>query len=269
MVVFNEFYLVAAERSEAALGIYALDFITESMFLGETKTTVIDYLRQSRDFASWNVDHFYEMMLNDLVDLVDWIPESIDETQVVEKVWCLCKRHGNQAFRAVKRMIEIHDNLYQPIKENSLLGLISEREYLKEPVERLVASIREKVSEAIPAMFRQNPPKNEPDLNTKIQALLNTHRQDLKSEHPEVSFAGAGVISDHRIGTDLIIESKYIRASTTPSVATDGVAADLTKYPPNSHILFVVYDPTHRIADDRRFTNEIEAKGRCTVCILR
>ena len=118
-------------------------------------------------------------------------------------------------------------------------------------------------------MFRQNKPKNENDLNTKVHALLETHRLDLRSEHPEVSFAGAQVVPDHGIGTNLLIESKYIRDGTTPSVATDGIAADLTKYPADSHILFLVYDPTHRIADDREFTEGIEAKGRCTVCILR
>ena len=41
-------------------------------------------------------------------------------------------------------------DLHQPIEEDSLLKLISEREYLKNPIDRLVASIREKVSDAIP-----------------------------------------------------------------------------------------------------------------------
>ena len=250
------------------LGIYAANFISETMD-GETKTTVVDYLRQARNFADWNVDYFCEKMMNELQELIDWVPDCKDDIEIVEKVWSLCNRHGRQVFDAMKHMRDIHDNLYQPIEEDSLLKLISEREYLKEPIKRLVASIREKVSDAIPAMFRQNKPKNENDLNTKVHALLETHRLDLRSEHPEVSFAGAQVVPDHGIGTNLLIESKYIRDGTTPSVATDGIAADLTKYPADSHILFLVYDPTHRIADDREFTEGIEAKGRCTVCILR
>ena len=249
-------------------GIYTANFISETMD-GETKTTVVDYLRQAQNFANCNVDYFYESMMNDLLELIDWIPDYKDDTEIVEEVWSLCKRHGKQAFEAMRRMRNIHDNLHQPIEEDSLLKLISEREYLKEPIERLVASIREKISDAIPAMFRQNKPKNENDLNTKIRALLETHRQDLRSEHPEVSFAGARVVPDHGIGTNLLIEAKYIRDGTTPSVATEGIAADLTKYSADSHILFLVYDPTHKIANDQEFIKDIEAKGRCIVDILR
>ncbi len=203
---------IAAYASESEdfddSGIYAANFISETMVCGETKTTVVDYLRQSRNFAKWNVDYFYKKMMNGLRELIDWIPDCRDDTQIVEKVWSLCNRHGNQVFDAIKRMRDIHDNLYQPIEEGSLLKLISEREYLKEPIERLVSSIREKVSDAIPAMFRQNKPTNENDLNTKVHALLKTHWQDLRSEHPEVSFAVAQVVPDHKIGTDLLIESK-------------------------------------------------------------
>ena len=260
-----------ASRSEGfdESGIYATNFISETITCGETKTTVVDYLRQARNFANWNVDYFYEKMMDGLLELVDWIPDYNDDTQITEKIQSLCKTHGMQVFYAIKRMRDSYDNLYKPIEEDSLLKLISEREYLKEPIPRLVASIQDKVSDAVPSMFRQNQPKNENDLNTKIHALLKTHWRDLKSEHPEVSFAMAQVIPDHKIGTNLLIESKYIRDGTTPSVATEGIAADLTKYPADLHILFLVYDPTHRIADNREFIRDIEEKGRCTVCILR
>ena len=250
-------------------GIYAANFISETMVSRETKTTVVDYVRQGRNFANWNVDYCCEKMMNELQELIDWIPDCNDDVEIVEKVWHLCNRHGKQVFDAMKHMRNIHDDLHLPIEEDSLLKLISEREYLKEPIERLVASIRENVSDAIPAMFRQDKPTNENDLNTKVHALLETHRQDLRSEHPEVSFAGARVVPDHGIGTNLLIESKYIRDGTTPSVATEGIAADLTKYPADSHILFLVYDPTRKIASDREFIKDIEAKGRCTVDILR
>ena len=260
----------ASETEEFdGLGIYAKDFIAQSIEIVDARTTVVDYIRQARNFARWNIDFFYEKTMNGLLDLIDWIPNYTDENEIVERVWELCHRHGNQVLKAITRMRGIHDDLYQSIEKGSLLDLMSEREYLKEPIERLVFSIKELVSEAIPAMFRQTKPQNEDDLNTKISALLMTHHQDLKSEHPEVSFAGASVIPDHKIGAGLVIESKYIRESTTPSKATDGIAADLTKYPEESHILFFVYDPTRKISNDRVYIDDIETKGRCTVCILR
>jgi hypothetical protein len=53
------------------------------------------------------------------------------------------------------------------------------------------------------------------------------------------------------------------------SKASEGIAADLTKYPASSHTLFLVYDPHRRIADDAEFKRDFESRGRCTVTILR
>ena len=82
-------------------------------------------------------------------------------------------------------------------------------------------------------------------------------------------FAGAGVRPDFEVNREhLLIESKYIREGTTPSRATEGMAADLTKYPQEAHILFVVYDPDRAITDRKEFKRGFESKGRCTVCVL-
>ena len=68
---------------------------------------------------------------------------------------------------------------------------------------------------------------------------------------------------------DILIESKFIRSNTTPSKASEGIAADLTKYPSESHILFVVYDPQRRIMNDDQFRGDFESQGGCTVLIIR
>ena len=44
-----------------------------------------------------------------LLELIDWIPDCNDETEIVEKIWSLCNRHGKQVFDAMKRMRNIHD----------------------------------------------------------------------------------------------------------------------------------------------------------------
>ena len=81
--------------------------------------------------------------------------------------------------------------------------------------------------------------------------------------------ACAGVVPDHELeGQDLLIETKYLRKGTPPSKASDGIAADLIKYPRTAHILFFVYDPDGAIGGDE-FRRDFEAKGRCTVRILK
>ena len=48
----------------------------------------------------------------------------------------------------------------------------------------------------------------------------------------------------------MLVEAEYVRGSTTPAKVTDGIAADLTKYPEEAHILFVVLDPEGLVPDD-------------------
>ena len=135
---------------------------------------------------------------------------------------------------------------------------------------RLVHTVSAILLAAVPAMFRTHPPANEPDLNEKIGALLQTHEPKIRSEHPSVSFACARVVPDHLVlESDLLIESKYIRKGTSPSKASEGIAGDLIKYPADRHILFLAYDPNHAIQSDDVFISDFESRGRCTVKILR
>jgi hypothetical protein len=251
-------------------GIYAQDFITADLD-GEARTTLVDYIRQARDFSRWNVDHFYTEMLNGLVEVMDYLPNVTEEFEAVEALWKVCRTHGEGIEHALRTIRERHDHPYVEVPPNSLLQLISGREYLKEPVLRLAETIVRRLSVAIPQMFAKGRlPKDENDLNQKVHALLNGWRDDLESEHPTASFAGARVIVDHALTTtDLLIEAKYIRGGTTPSKASEGIAGDLTKYPERKHTLFVVYDPHTAILDPREFQRDFESRGKCTVCVIK
>lgn len=250
--------------------LYAHNFAVNSLPDAESKTTLVDYVRQAREFAASNLESFYLDRLRELTDIVDYLPDCGDDLEASEKVWKLCHRHGSQIHEAIQRIRECYDDPYAPMEKDSLLALVAAREYIKAPVERLVASITEIVTAALPRMFRRNPPKNEADLNEKLHGLIEGHRKDLRSEHSVVSFACANFIPDHVLeSTQLLIESKYVRKGMPPSKASEGMAADLTKRPPDSHILFLVYDPSHALIDDGTFKDDFERKGGCSVCIIR
>jgi hypothetical protein len=180
------------------------------------------------------------------------------------------KRHGENVATGIRAMRDLHDDPFAPLADRSLLGLVARREHLKSEVMRLVDTIGRIVLTAIPDMFRSRRPADEPDLNQKVGALLRTHETKLRSEHPTVSFACSKIVPDHLIlESDLLIESKYIRKGTPPAKASEGIAGDLTKYPPDAHILFLAYDPDHAIQSDDVFVSDFESRGRCTVKILR
>lgn len=121
-------------------GIYAQNFITANLD-GEARTTLVDYVRQARAFLRWNVDHYYSEMLNGLVDVVDYLPDTPDEPAAVEALWKVCRKHGDGVERAIRVIRDRYDHPYEDLPPNSLLQLISAREYLREPVQRLIEII--------------------------------------------------------------------------------------------------------------------------------
>ena len=259
----------AAADSFDNRGLYETDIVTASISSKEGKTTTVDYLRQAANFSNWNQDYFTQETLDDLQHLLDCIPGYEDEIELVDKVWDLCLRHGQHVARSLRRMREIHEEVFEPLAPDSLLKLVSDREFLKEPIERLVSEIQGRLETALPKVFQKVHPVNEADLNDKIEGLLSGWRDELLREHPAVPFACAGVVPDFSLTrAHLVIEGKYIRKGTAPSKVNEGMAADLTKYPQEAHILFVVYDHERAVKDREKFKSDFENKGRCTVCIL-
>lgn len=246
------------------------DVIADDVDDGEARTTLVDYVRQAISLSCNSVDRFEDEYLTELAELLDYIDVAPSDAEKVHKLWQLLQRHGTQVKRALARMRDLYDDLSRPVPRNSLLGIMSAREYLKPEPLRLADNIAEVITPALGDMFAREKPKNEPDLNTKLGALLRTHNESLQSEHPCASFACAQVIPDHLLpDADVLVEAKFIREKTSPSQATEGIAADLTKYPQDAFILFVVYDPQHRIPSDELFRGEIEARGRNRVLIVR
>ena len=82
-----------------------------------------------------------------------------------------------------------------PLAPDSLLRIVSDREFLKAPIERLVTSIESRLESALPNHSGVCGRPTKWDLNDKIEGLIDTWRDDLQREHPSVPFARAGVVS--------------------------------------------------------------------------
>jgi hypothetical protein len=250
-------------------GLYTVDITRNPLPDGESRTTAVDYLRQAANFAAGSVDAFAVEYVSELAEIMDALPTTGSDLERVRRVWELMRSHGENVRRGLLRVRELYDDPLSPLPSGSLPSLVSAREYLRPAVLRLSDAISRLVSEAVGTMFRVEGPPNENDLNAKLAALIGSHHE-LISEHPSVPFACARVIPDHTVvDAQLLIEAKFIRDGTPPSKASEGIAADLIKYPFEAHILFLVYDPTRQISDDAAFKRDFESRGRCMVTILR
>lgn len=249
-------------------GIYALDFVREAITDGEIRTTLVDYIRQAVEFSNFNIDHFQNELLDELALLHTC--RGFEDDVLVNRAFQVCKRHGQQVLAGLNIIRQKHDDLGRPVVSGSLIDLIAKREHLKEPVSRLVEIVCERLSTAVPIAFQTQRPSNEAALNDQIEALISAEVDDWRREFPAIQFGLARTVPDHsHVRQDVLLEAKYLRGGTSPSKATDGIAADLIKYPDECHIVFIVYDPDRSIANDATFSKTFENKGRCTVRVIR
>jgi 7-cyano-7-deazaguanine synthase in queuosine biosynthesis len=250
-------------------GIYSKNVFVDSIDDPEARTTAVDYVRQATSFAKSSVDDFYYEHLNELGDVVDCIGANTEQ-DAIEQLWKLCKRHGSQVVAAIKRAQQDLDDPCMKTRPDSLLHLVADREHLKDDPQRLAESISAILRQSLPMAFKTRRPSREDEVNDQIAALLRAKGDAFRREFPSTTFALAKIVPDHEAKqTNLLIEAKYIRKGTSPSKASEGIAADITKYQANKFILFVVYDPERGIADDAAFRQDIESKRACLVAVVR
>ena len=247
---------------------YSFD-ITETMG-PNVKTIAVDFIRQALSFLREGPEILYDKYAVEVTEIIDYIPYGTTETDKIDWLWNLFRRHAKSVRDGIEKMRSLHDDVFaSPPKRGSFLYMVANRDYIYTDEKLLLENIACLVN-SFGEMFVTDKPNNERDFNQKLGAWLRSHDDRFRSEYPTTSFACAQVVPDHELNdADLLIEAKYIRTNTTPSATTEAIAADLTKYPKEKLILFVVYDPDHNIKSDEVYKSDIEKHGRNKVVIVR
>jgi hypothetical protein len=248
--------------------IYDVDISKDEIKSDEAKTNLIDYMRLVSDLNMTTEFSFTADMLDVLTDLIPNI-EGQRNSDKVKRIYELTKTHTQQMITAIQR-IQLLVNPLKAKKKNSIHTYIDDRAYLKPRVEILIERIITKLKVSIPEAFNRQKPKNENVLNDHINAILLTEKTDYEREFPGIRFSITTVIPDHSFAEmDLLIEAKYARDGTSKSTITDGIAADITKYPKDSYKLFLVYDPQRKVTNDDVFKKDFEKNEKCVVVLIR
>lgn len=259
----------ASGLDEYDKGIYAEDIVTDKIKDGESRTAVIDYIRQAMDFSKSTVDRFYHERISELVDVIDFCGFKTEQ-EGVDELWSLFKRHGDQVMSGLNNMVRKNEDLSVKFPETSLYGIITNRIFLKPDTELLSMKILELLRKSIPLAFQHKKPANENEVNDQVEASLAPQKDDYLREFPSSVFALAKNIPDHELTrSNLLIEVKYPRGKTTPAKISEAIAADMIKYDESKYILFIIYDPDRCIKDDDAFVKDIENKRECTAAVLR
>lgn len=265
----RKFSLYAAGLDEYD-ALYARDFITEfpNDDRNETKQRIYITMRLAYLEDISTKEDFIMKYPSEIADLMEYWPNLDNAEDKIDEIYSLVCRYGKSVIRAATVMRNKYDDLTRPINKNSLLGIISQREYMQRPCYSRVMEIDAILKKAIPDTFQRERPKSENDLNDKIHSILNVH-DEFTREYPVLLFGLSSYRADQGQG-NLIVESKFIRGKTSPSVASEGIAADITKIPDGYGVLFVVYDPDGNIVDAEKFSAAFEEKRKdCYVRVYR
>lgn len=257
-----------------AAGLYEYDAMYANDFIinipdNEVKQRLYNTLRLAQ--VDPDAILFFEKHPTELMDVLEGWPGDNPDTKLQEVHELFC-RYGRDISTAIKAMQLKYDDPMSPYPPGeTFLKMVAGREHLRTPVELRVDAIDALLRKSIPVTFKREKPKDENDFNDKVQALLCAV-DEFTREYPCLMFGETAYRADHA-KDGLIIESKFIRGGTTPSKASEGIAADITKIPNDdtvAGILFVVYDPHRAITDDRHYIDDFEkTRGDCFVRIYR
>jgi hypothetical protein len=236
----------------------------------ETLTRLYNTLRfaSMQDFSTQAA--FFTKFTDEIDDLLDYMPGDNPDDKVSDLYNFYC-RYADSILSAASKMQQEHNDLRSPVPSNSLLQILASQEYLKTPFQTKVEEIDIFLKDKIRIMFQRVKPENENDFNDKIESLLSGLGL-FDREFPPLKFGITKYIPDHS-QDGLLIESKYLRKSTTQSVASQGMAADITQVTQKSKkcgIFFIVYDPEIKIKNDTEFINGFQdTRENCFVRIYR
>ncbi|TEB17504.1 7-cyano-7-deazaguanine synthase [Pelotomaculum sp. FP] len=246
---------------------YADDIIKEILDK-KTAQHLYNTLRLACAESSRTKDELFRSYTDEITDVINYWPNDNPDDSL-DEIFQLYGRFGDSVMKAIKSIQLKFEDPRVPVNKNSLLGIVAEREYLNTPVQIRVNEMDTILRKAIPMSFQREKPKDENDMNDKVQALLST-QGEFTREYPALQFGETAYKADHA-KDGLIIESKFPRGKTAKSTVSEGIAADITKIPSSvAGILFVVYDPERKITDDDLFISTFEAtRQNCFVRIYR
>lgn len=246
--------------------LYAKDFVSEAISEPESRTAVIDYLRQGLEYGRLTLDGLWRRYGTELLDATE---HEDDQDSIVESIWRLLRDHGASTNKAISGFLSVRDHSRSPV-DGSLIHILSTQSYLTPDSKALALRIAALLRSSIPLTFAHNLPIDENDFNDKVHGLISTASSSYQREFPTTTFAGVRAIPDHEFKNHgLLIESKYPRNKKALSKLTDEIAADVTKYTGCALILFVVYDPERIVKDDETFIRDFELHKHVMIQIIR
>jgi hypothetical protein len=261
-----------------AAGAAAWDPVTDyvqDVFVGarpkpQDQNMAIHFARHALELRRMSADQFGQAFNLELSRAIRAEPDS---HEAAERIYDLHQRYATNVVEVLSDQIRIHSTalLAGTLPSTSFLRSIAGAQHTSPIWDRAASRICEILQRGLPVACQGHPPKNEPALQKIADGLLRASDADLTREFPFVRWSASAARPDWSSDTfGMFVEMKYVRGPRTIRAITEAIAADITQYGQNgARVLFVIYDPTHAIADDRELAKDIEAHSEMRVCFIR
>ena len=185
----------------------------------------------------------------------------------------LHQRHGQTVERVVIEQLQKHENalLGGDLPGTSLLAMVAGQVHQVPVWQRYADRIADLLENGLPKSCKTHKPKNEPHLQEICDGILSAHDGQLAREFPFLRW-GSNLTKPDWSAEDLRlwVELKYVRKQGDVRQIGAAIAEDITKYGDNQrNVVYVVYDPSHIITDEREFAEPIVSRETMQVRFIR
>ena len=249
---------------------YGSDVFTGPRKNGYEQNMAVNYIRHAVELCKMSNEEIGSRFGSEILRAVRG---KAQPEQAAHQIINMHRRHGEIVEGVVADQIKLHVNdlINGSLEPTSMLAKVFGQKHLESTWTGYADRICELLAAGLPAMCLNNKPKNEPELQRWCDGILQGSGESLQREFPFLKWASVRVKPDWaETSLSLWIELKYVRKTTQMSKITDEIAADITKYGDNGQrILFIVYDPGHRVVNEREFARDIDLHDGMTVRFIR
>jgi hypothetical protein len=249
---------------------YVSDVFTGSRKDGQEKNMAVDYARHGIELNRLSESELASVFNAEISRAVRYEPR---RSEAADKIIAMHKRHGEVVTRVLQEKIseQAAKVVAGMIGASSLLALVIGGKHLEPIWTRYSERIANVLKKGLPVACSTHKPKNEPHLQELCDGILKASGHDLVREFPFMRWSSSLTKPDWYVESlNVVIEAKYVRKKEDLRQISEAIASDITKYGDNKFkILFVVYDPSHLIADDSVFAAPILARSGMLAIFIR
>jgi hypothetical protein len=249
---------------------YQIDVFRGAREEGYDQNMAVDYVRHALELSRMAPEEMTARFNRDLSRAARPFPR---RSEAAQEFIQLHNRHGRTVQRVVVQELQkaAAELLAGTMPASSLLALIAGQVHQVPIWQRFADRIADLLRAGLPTACKTHKPENEPHLQEICDGILKGRDASLVREFPFLRWGSSLTKPDWSAEEfGLWVELKYIRKKQDVRQIGAAIAEDITKYGDNQrNVLYVVYDPSHLITDEREFAEPILKRPRMQVRFIR